>query len=163
MYLNLAEKIPASRDIFPVKLLLAMKFTVFIIAFACMQTMANGYAQQINLSEKNVSLNKIFSAIEKQSSYDFFYKANTIRNIKVSADIKNASINDALIQIFKNLPLTYTLVDKTIIVRLKPHSSVNIEPKPVQEIVSLTVKGKVTDAKGLALPGVTIKLNGRSL
>lgn len=163
MYLNIAVKMPRVRAYFPVKLLLAMKFTVFIIAFACMQTMANSYAQQISISEKNVPLNKIFSIIEKQSSYDFFYKGTAINNIKVSVDVKNASINETLDLLLKGQPFTYALVDKMIIIRPK-QPGVEKEPHiQAAEAENITVKGTVTDSKGLPLPGVTIKLRGTSV
>jgi hypothetical protein len=50
-----------------------MKLIVLLTIVACVQANANGYAQTINLSLKNASMEKVFKEIEKQSSYHFIY------------------------------------------------------------------------------------------
>jgi TonB-linked SusC/RagA family outer membrane protein len=158
MYLNSDVKKNVLWHFFSVKILRPMKITVFIIAFACMQAVAGSYAQVINLSENNVKLHTVFTQIKKQTNYKFFYKGITINNIKVSANLTNASIDDALTQILKDQPFTYTLVNKVIIIRSKqpdgpPGSQLAL-------VADITVKGRVSDKNNLPLPGVTIRLRG---
>jgi TonB-linked SusC/RagA family outer membrane protein len=159
MYLNSDVKKNVLWHFFSVKILRPMKITVFIIAFACMQAVAGSYAQVINLSENNVKLHTVFTQIKKQTNYKFFYKGITINNIKVSANLTNASIDDALTQILKDQPFTYTLVNKTIIIHQKKNF-VQVKQPSITKLIDIVVKGKVTDDKNLPIPGVSIRIQG---
>lgn len=161
MYLNLVVKIPGFRRYVPSKLFLTMKLTIILISVMCIQASATSFAQRINFSGNEIALKKVFSTIEKQSGYIFFYKENLIKNSKVTARIKNATIDEALTLIFKDHPFTYTIVDKTIIIQLKPHpagqgtsSNTNLPP--------LNINGIVTDTLGTPLPGVIVQVTGTS-
>lgn len=156
MYLNLGVKIPGFRRFFPLKIFLVMKLVILLIATFCLQVSAKSYAQRINFSGNDVTLNKVFSVIEKQSGYSFFYKGSLIKNSRVSVDIENASIEEALTSILKDQPYTYAIVDKTVIIRLNPVSVT--EPAAAR----IVVRGKITDSKGIPLPGVTVKLKGNA-
>ena len=53
-------------------------------------------SQEINLSVKNASLESVFTQLEKQSGYTFFYKVELIRTLPaVTADIRHATIRQA--------------------------------------------------------------------
>jgi TonB-linked SusC/RagA family outer membrane protein len=130
-----------------------MKFVVFLMTLACLQASATGFAQQVTLSEKNISIKKVFTAIQKQTKYIIWYEDEVLRgthNIDVSLD--RATLQQTLTECFKDQPLTYTIVDKTIVVQRK-----NIQAPSVQ-MVNVMVKGQVSDESGQPLPGVTVKL-----
>lgn len=55
------------------KTVLIMKFLSFFLLVAGLQVSARGFSQHVTLAEKNISLVKLFSAIEKQTGYSFFY------------------------------------------------------------------------------------------
>ncbi|WP_183565215.1 TonB-dependent receptor [Mucilaginibacter sp. SP1R1] len=134
-----------------------MKFVVFFMTLACLQASATGFAQQITLSEKNISIKKVFTAIQKQTQYIVWYEDKVLQgthNISISLD--HASLQQALELCFKDQPLIYSIIDKTIVVRQK-------ENKPGSQIQNITVKGQVNDENGLPLPGVTVKLKGSSV
>src|SRR5882757_8561916 len=79
------------------KLFLTMKLTVLLVIIGCLQLGAKSFSQTITLSTNDASIEKVFSAIEKQSGYYFFYKYNDIRQAKpVSVSLKNASLKEAL-------------------------------------------------------------------
>ncbi|SDD38617.1 TonB-linked outer membrane protein, SusC/RagA family [Mucilaginibacter pineti] len=132
-----------------------MKLTTFLLIIALMQASAKGYGQSINLNEKNVAVEAVFHSIEKQTGYVFFYDIATIRNLRVSIHAQNASINDVLDNYFKDLPLSFNVVDqKNIVVKNKSES---LFSKIVNLItIPYTITGKVTDENGKPLPGVTI-------
>ncbi|MDR3711503.1 MAG: SusC/RagA family TonB-linked outer membrane protein [Puia sp.] len=133
-----------------------MKLTIFFSLAVCLQVSAKGgYAQKITLSEKNASLESVFKQIKKQSNYLFLYTREVVQNAKkVSFDAKDASVEEVLAQCFKDQPLVYTIVEKTVII--KPLEASTIE-NPVPPIV---VTGVVTDSAGKPLPGVTVLLKG---
>lgn len=151
MYLNIGVKIPFLCRSHSVKLLLL---------FVGLLATAGTYAQAISFSEKNVSLNRIFNIIKQQSDLDFFYKGNAINNIKVTATVKNASIDQVMALILKDQPYTYTLVEKTVIISPKPTPVTKEPPVIAPQVTDSTIKGAVTDKKGEPLIGVTIKLRG---
>ncbi|PTS95205.1 hypothetical protein DBR11_21650 [Pedobacter sp. HMWF019] len=135
------------------KLILFMKCVFLLMTVFCLQVSATTSAQQINFSERNVSLKKVFNAIQKQTKYVIWYEDNLLQNTtNINVSLRNASLTETLDACLKDQPLTYTIVNNTIVVQRKAHTKDGVTTVPV--------KGKVTDAKGLGLPGVTIKLKG---
>ena len=111
---------------------LAMHFTVIILLSACLVASANGNAQRITLSEKNAPLEKVFSAIERQTSFSFVYTDRIIGKAKkVSIHVNDASLEQVLDICFKNQPYTYTISDRFIVVKLKPNASLPLIQEPI--------------------------------
>lgn len=136
------------------KLSHVMKLTAFLLMVACLEVSASGYSQTITLSGKNLPLEKVFSSIEKQSGYFFLYKYNEIEKAKIGTiNLNGASLQTALQQTFKELPFTYFIEDKTIVVAKK----LKLTGIPTLQI---DISGKVLDEKGRSLPGATIKVKG---
>ena len=148
------------------KTLLVMKFTAIILLSACLVANAKGYSQ-ITLNEKNATLQKVFKQIQKQSGYDFLYSYELVQQAgKLNIDVRDVSLEQALAECFKNKPLTYVIVEKTIVV--KPKELVNnvsdaekaVLIKPLPPVI---ISGKVTDEKGKSLNGVSIQLKGSTI
>src|SRR5690606_37754115 len=103
-----------------------MKLTTILLIAACLQVSAKGYAQKVSLNQNNISLQKVFEEIRKQTGYQFFYADEVLKEAKrVSVNVKNASIEEVLNVCFKNQPLDYTISEKTIIVKRKEVSVIN--------------------------------------
>lgn len=133
---------------------LVMKLVVLLLTVACLQLRAAGYAQQITLKEKNVSMEKVFEQIYKQTGYQFVYTYDLLQHAKkVSIDAVNTPLEKVLETCFKDQPFTYILADRSIIVtRKNPPDDPAIAPAPVP------ITGRVTDSLGTPLEGVTIKV-----
>jgi TonB-linked SusC/RagA family outer membrane protein len=148
------------------KTLLVMKFTAIILLSACLVANANGYAQ-ITLNEKNASLQKVFKQIQKQSGYDFLYNYELLQQSgKVNIDVQAVSLEQALEACFKNKPLTYVIIDRTIVVKPKELvNTVNDTEKAVsiKVVLPIVVRGKIVDEKGKSLEGVSIQLKGSTI
>lgn len=144
------------------KTLLIMKLTAILLFAACMQVSATGFSQKITLSQNNVSLKKVFKEIENQSGYQFFYRDKLLRQAgDVSIHVTNASIEEALNECFKNQPLTYSILDKIIVVKAKPTEPVAMQALAVLPAVPLNIiSGTVKDEKGNPLAGVSVVLKG---
>ena len=131
------------------KCLLIMKLTFIILTMAILHVSAGTYAQKITLNRTKASLEKVFNDIRDQTGYDFFYNLKLIQSAKpVTVNIKNAELKDALIEIFSDQPLTYTITteDKAVVVKER-----------TGPLVQRTITGKVTDEKGNPLAGVVVK------
>ncbi|WP_160166629.1 TonB-dependent receptor, partial [Arcticibacter svalbardensis] len=131
-----------------------MKITVVLIAFIGLSASASTYAQNINLSEKNISIEKAIGKFKQQSGYIFWYESKLLKDAQaISINIKNGTIRESMDLLLKNQPLNYTIVDNTIVIneKIKPSS---------QSQIPLNITGKVTDDKGLPLPGVSVTIKG---
>jgi len=143
----------------PKQVLLTMKLTFVLIIATLMQVSAATYAQNISLNEHNVSLRQILKQIHKQTGYDFIYDHDALKNFpNISLDVKNATIEEVLNICFKNQPLKFNIIEKSIVIR-------NVPIKEVQTVreQAIIINGKVTDTKGAPLPGVTVKLKGSQI
>lgn len=147
------------------KTLLVMKFSVIILLCACMQVSARGYAQSVSLSEKNASLEKVFRNIEKQTGYVFFFDHSLVdKAARVNVNFKNYPLDLALDLCLKELPLTYSIVGKNIVIKQKETSVVQqIIYSEKQQDTTITVTGKVVDEKGTGLPGASVMVKNTSV
>ena len=133
-----------------------MKFTALFLLMACMQASANGYAQKISIDARDAALQKVFKQIEKQTEYQFFYNERLLLQAKkVNLRLSNATLEQALHACFKDQPLTFAIVDKTIIIKQKESRDPVFEiPPPID------VTGTVTGEDGLPLADVSIMVKG---
>lgn len=139
-----------------------MKFIAIFMFAAALQVSATGYTQKISLSENNVSLKKVFKEIERQSGYNFFYKDKLIRQSgNVSINVSNATVAAVLDECLKNQQLSYTILDKVIVVKAKPSMpAATIALTVVNNVPLNIITGTVKDEKGNPLAGVSVLLKG---
>ena len=131
-----------------------MKLTAIILWLACMQASVGGFAQTVTLSLKNASLEHVFKEIRKQTGYEFLYNTEMLEKAgKITIEIKNQPLPQALDACFKTLPLSYSITDKIIIV--KPRKEQGI-PDPAPLSVLVTIKGRVLDENGSPLVGASV-------
>lgn len=141
----------------PAKLRLIMRMTFLLVLGICLQTSASSFAQKISLSEKNVSLERIFRAIRAQSGYSFLFDDQQLsRAHNVTIEVKDASIETVLKLCFNDQPLTYTIVDKTIIVS---PGAINSKLSPPV----FTLRGVVSDENGKRFQGVNVQIKGKGI
>lgn len=159
MQLNFLCKGHGTLRLFPSKVFIIMKLTVFFIIISCMQLSAKVYSQKITLSGKNIPLEKALLTIEQQSGYFILYKYNEVQKAKpVTVNIENKSVTEALNMIFKDQPFSYLIENNTIIINEKKPA-----PEKIQTLPPKNIKGKVQDEKGEGLPGATVKVRGSQL
>jgi TonB-linked SusC/RagA family outer membrane protein len=148
------------------KLVRIMKLSIFFLIVACLTASAKGISQRISLSMQNAPLQKVFKAIESQSGYQFLYTNRAMSKAKhISITIKDASIEEALAQCFKDQQLTYTIIEKTIVIKVKTDP----EPKPVINTQSTIVKipieitGRVVDEDNKPITGASVLVRNTSI
>src|ERR1044072_4673398 len=154
-------RVPLKERLPNLKTLLIMKLTVVFLLAACLQVSAHSYAQRVTLQAKNARMEDLFKQIRKQTGYVFLYTTQMLANTsEVSIDVKNVPVEQVLALCFNKQPVTYTLVDKTIIV--KKIDKIVTPEQPVKEVQRAEIKGRVTDDKGQPLAGVSITIKGES-
>ena len=135
-----------------------MKLLTILMTFACIQLSTKAFPQ-ISLSGNNMKLAEVFSAIQKQSGYSFFYKDKLVENIRVSPDLRHVDLDPALRQVLHGLPLSYTIVGHTVVInRAEPAApAAPASPEATQNNL-LTLTGSLTDTLGVPITGADISL-----
>lgn len=140
-----------------IQTLLFMKLTAFLLVVACLQVSANGIAQTITISEKNVPLQKVFKQIQKQVACDFVYSPEVLQHAgSVTVDVRNASLDQVLRLALKDKPLTYVIFGKTIVISPKAPEP---ERKPTTNYLSIfsdPISGVVLDGNGTPIPNASV-------
>jgi len=139
------------------KIILVMRLTTVILLCSLLQVSAAGLAQRITLNRKNVPLEGVFKEIRKQAGYDYYYDGKLNREgIRVSVNVKDASVEETLQAVLKGLPLSYEVSDKYVVIKRK-----EVDSDPTRsKLVLTTIRGVVTDETGKPLAGVTVMVKG---
>lgn len=144
------------------KLVRVMQHTVLCLFIGINVCIAdNLYSQSTLLSLKvnRKTIKEVFKEIEKKSEYVFFYFDDIIEaNRRVNLEIKDASIDKILNQLFEGTNNSYIIRDRQIFISSKKAPSKYPQPALAQQKVLL--KGKVVDEQNEPLPGATIIVKG---
>lgn len=146
-------KVPSG--IFTRKLFLIMRLTLISLITSTLSLFASGsYSQntKISLELKSVTVKEALKAIENSSEFFFIYN-NELINVdrKVDVNAKDEKISEILNEMFTGESVEITVIDRKIVLAPLSMSS----QQPVKKIA-----GKVTDATGSSLPGVSVVLKG---
>src|SRR3989337_2326872 len=146
-----------------IKLLRIMKLSIFIILAACLTANADGYSQRISISLENASVQKVFESIRLQSGYKFLYTNKVITHAKpIRISVKDATLDQELEICFKDQPLSYTIIENTIVVKLEK----SIDSKEKEESLAeppIEIKGRIINDKGEPMAGVSVKIKSTSI
>jgi TonB-linked SusC/RagA family outer membrane protein len=141
-------------------------FLVFLTLFCPSTIKAENDRGGITIRHQNVPIEKVFQSIEKQSGYRFFYNETLLQGaVKVTLNLQNASLQEALEACFHNQPLSYAIVDKTIIVKKRPEQQQqSTAPNVTAASFSkpgkiIAVRGKVT-SNNIPIVGASIMIKG---
>ena len=147
--------------VLPTKTLRLMRWTTAFIFLFCMHASATGYSQKITISKKEITLSQLFKEIRKQTGYTFWYEDKLLEGTgKINADFNAATVEQVLDNALQHLPLSYSMVDKSIIIRKKIIPSTSPPSKEPADS-SFLVAGRVVDAKtGQSVVGASIVVKG---
>jgi TonB-linked SusC/RagA family outer membrane protein len=171
------------------KVFLTMKLTMLIFLIGTLQVLAEDtYAQHLSMRKKDCSLLEVLKSVRKQTDYLFIADLDMLSQAeKVTIHVENASLKEVLDASFAGQPLTYNIVDKTIIVKRKTEQTKKTQEEAsikepfslasgwvlnermtelmrkkvnLQTIFDISVTGKVVDEKGDPLAGVNVIQKG---
>lgn len=143
-----------------------MNLTAILLLASCLQISALGNSQGITLNVRNAPLTKVFHEIKKQTGYTFMYTETMLKESKrVSIDIENSTLQEALILCFASQPFTYRIINKTVVVQPKEVSAANISiitPLPLPP-PPIEIHGRVVNQQGAPLPNVSVLIMGTNV
>src|SRR6478752_2481954 len=140
------------------KTLLIMRLTSILLLAFCLNSYAEGFAQKLTISEKDVPLEKVFNEIKKQTGYTFIYREKLLQKTKnVSINISNATLEQALEICLRNQQLTYTILNKMVVIKeletLQTKTPITVSP-------ALDITGKVINSSGVGVADVSVVVKG---
>lgn len=150
---------------FLAKTLLCIKVTAFLMFSICINARANAYEQNVTLSAKDVPLEKIFLEIKRQTGFTFVYTDLMLKKAKkVSIDISNASLEKALGICFQDQPLTYTILNKMVIIKEKEKEKEKVSGIIEQPYtpIAIPITGKITNQNNEPLAGASVAEKGNN-
>lgn len=133
-----------------------MRLTFLFLFVGLMQVSASLYSQstKLNLDFRNTRVSDVLEAIENQSEFRFAYSAEYIdMNRKVNVDVKSKSIEQTLQVLFEGTNVKYSINDRHIML-------FQDGMMPATNSQQKNVTGKVTDATGMPMPGVSVAIKG---
>ncbi|WP_345235415.1 SusC/RagA family TonB-linked outer membrane protein [Olivibacter ginsenosidimutans] len=132
-----------------------MKLAILLTIAFSLQAVAEGKAQTITLSAQNKTLREVLQEIQKQQGYSFLFRGDQIADIRVTAQLKQVDLADAMHVLLDEHGLTWSLDEGIITIAGKP-SNYATGASQQQRLVS----GRVIDEQGLPLEGVTVSVKG---
>ncbi|TKG95026.1 SusC/RagA family TonB-linked outer membrane protein [Puteibacter caeruleilacunae] len=141
-----------------------MKLITFILFVSIASVSASSYSQQVkfSLDKERVTVQSVLDEIEATSEFIFLYSKRSVDvDREVNIKIKNQRIEKVLDQLFEGTNNYYEIRDRqiAILVKKKADKPAKVENPNVQQ-TGKKVTGKVIDANGEPLPGVTITVLG---
>ncbi len=93
---------------------------------------------------------------KSKPDYRFVYfKEQLVDAKEVTLNISNGDLEEVLKQCFKDQPLSYSIVNRTIIVKAK-----QVQEKQADQQPPIEVRGRVTNENGEAVAGATVQVKG---
>jgi TonB-dependent starch-binding outer membrane protein SusC len=139
------------------KTLRVMQLTAILLTICSLTVTARSMSQSITFSGKDITLDKVFSSIKKQTGYYIFYKKNLLAQAKpVTIEANNLPLNDFLAQVFNNQPLIYAIHNTSITVESKA-LDVDLNSTPAfPSFVAPPVTGIVRGPDGQPIAGANV-------
>lgn len=141
-----------------------MKLTSILLLGVCLQVSAHIHAQTVSFSGKNVPLEKVFAAVEKQTGYVFFFDEAILKDARpVTIRAENDPLPVFLNRVLDEQPFKFSFQNKTIIISRREIAPARTDTIP-RASAPPALGGLVMDMNGAPLAGasVTIKATGKS-
>lgn len=108
---------------------------------------------KVSLEMENVSLEQVIWEIQKKTDFVFMYGSQDVATVKnLTICEKDKAIREILQQCLNNTGLKFEISGNAVVIK-----------KGNQAVEGRKITGKVVDAKGNTLPGVTVIIKGTSL
>jgi TonB-dependent starch-binding outer membrane protein SusC len=149
-----------------------MRLSLFLMVIStAMAFSATSYSQntKLTLDLNNATVKEVIKAIEDQSEFLFFYQQQHVDlNRKVTMQVTDQEVETILNRLFAETNNIYVINDRQIVIGIEPRRELEKQMLSLKGNVKTLVEqpqqkeitGKVTDAGGLPLPGVSVIVAG---
>lgn len=142
-------------------IIMRINFVAILVSLCIMNVCASVRAQSISIDVQQAPLIEVLNQIRKQSGYLFLYdKAQIAISKKVTIKVKDLDLKQVLDLCFEQQPLTYEIVNRTIVIKIKK-SNIGVRVESLLNTIKIT--GKILNENGEPLPGASIIVKGTVL
>jgi TonB-linked SusC/RagA family outer membrane protein len=142
---------------------LKMKLTLFLSLMLFFTSWGSSLSQTVKLSLdlRNAPVEKVIQLIEEQTEFYFLYQDDVFRQGQtVTIKVKDTPVENILREFAGQTSVEYRIIDRQIVL-LPAEKPVPPAAEPTEgEQQRRDITGSVKDARGIALPGVTVVLKG---
>lgn len=122
-------------------------------------------SRKLSINAQNREIKKVLEEIERETEVRFVYSSNVLPSSKkVSIQTRKSTLQEVLHSLFSPLKIQYELSGRNIILttisKTTDHSPLPPYKQEENSDPKRLLSGKVTDEKGVALPGVNIVVKG---
>jgi TonB-linked SusC/RagA family outer membrane protein len=151
------------------KVNIKLKIILFLIgSFLKMQANPKSNIDLLTLHLEKVSIENVFSQVEKISEYRFLFETIQIPSGKeITINVENKTITEVLNHVFNGLDITYNINGRQVIITKIKINDNNADPQdfnsllnPLKQTFQQSFKGTVLDNLGQPLPGANILEKG---
>ncbi len=143
------------------KVIRAMKLSSIFMLIGCLAASAKGYTQKLTINEKDAPISRVFRAIKKQTGYNFVYFDSDIQAAqRVTVQVHDRPLEDVLQICLNNQPVTYKIVNRTIILSRKANAS--FRQGAAADSVKGDITGRLLTQAGEPVWGASIFVKGTS-
>ena len=144
------------------KIIRAMNLTAIILLSTGLMASAKGHSQTVTIDLKNVSIQKVFREVIRQTGTSVVYKEAFFKNTApITIKVNKASIADVLSQCLQDQPFTFKIESNSIVIYKKPVSTltvqeeiINLPPPPIE------IHGSIKDENGNPLANASVVIKG---
>ena len=150
---------------------LLMTIMVVSMAYAHPTKAQDMLQERVNLNLKNGSMKGLIQSIEKQVDVTFSYQKGVLtQDEKINLSLSNETLENVMKKVFapRNIKYQFQKNNQIILEKAKlgeiENFNAEVTPQATMEffVADRSISGKVTDDKGDALPGVSIRLKNSS-
>ncbi len=119
--------------------------------------------RRVSLQVSDKKLKPVLKEIEKIADVRFSYTPQVVHSMQlVSLKASNVTLGEVLERLLKPLNVNYDISGKQIILTraIPVGNTIKVEAQEEDQPKLASLKGKITDEKGEALPGVSVQLKG---
>ena len=127
---------------------------VMLFSFSLETLHAQDLSQRLDWVCKNEPMPSVLKKLEQASGYKILFTYDEIQDFKVSANLKQETVEKIVKTLIASHPLTYKVDGKYITISLVKQAS--------GQKRNVTLRGKVVDAQEEPLPGATVEVRGTS-
>ncbi len=129
------------------KTLRIMRITAFFLFVACLHVSAESFSQNVSITVKNSSLEKVILEVKKQTGIYFILDEGLLRKANpVDLQVKNAPLEEVLTLLFRDQPLGYRIVSGMIVIYEKAPLVGNSASSPPSD-PPILITGTVLDVR----------------
>ncbi|MGZ3871637.1 MAG: TonB-dependent receptor [Mucilaginibacter sp.] len=150
--------------IMKISLISAFVFSFSLCAYSTVTVGQEIYNKEISVAAKEQNIKLTLDQIAKAAGVKFSYSPELIQAVRmVTINEKNKRLSYVLDKLLSSLNISYSYFNNYIILnRVMPNTENAPTGANSSNPITITVSGKVTDTKGLVLPGVGITVKGTS-